>query len=148
MELPLRGGQYSFSALVRKYCGDVSYKAVLAELRKRRYVRVGESTVTLTQKGRSHFEPREVKLLSSGLAFALRQISPETAEIGVVTAEAIYRTPPPKSRLLIRKRMMQSAKTFAADIKAAGDAEASKSVTSPDRSTRASILVLTMDQAK
>jgi hypothetical protein len=64
--------------------------------------------------------------------------------VGVFTAEAIYPTPPLKSRLLIKKRLVQSTKAFAADIKATGDAEAARSSAANDKVSRASILVITM----
>jgi hypothetical protein len=144
--LPVRGGPRSFSALVQKYCGDVSYKALLAELKKLGYVRVQEKQVVLTPRGKEHFEPREVRQLSSGLAFALRHDAPIQADLSVYTAEAIYKTPSPKSRLLIRKRLVQSTRAFAADIRAAGEAEASKAPRRSQGKTRSSILVLTVDQ--
>ncbi|MBK7117255.1 MAG: hypothetical protein IPH71_14790 [Proteobacteria bacterium] len=40
LRLPIRGDQRSFSALVQKYCGDISYKALLAELKKLNYVQI------------------------------------------------------------------------------------------------------------
>jgi Family of unknown function (DUF6502) len=146
--LPIRGDQGSFSALVQKYCGDVSYKAVLTELKKLGYVLVQDGDVVLTLRGKEHFEPREIRQLSSGLAFTLRSDTPITSEMAVITAEAIYKSPSPKSRLLIKKRLAQSTKAFAADIRAAGEAEASKSPRGPNRKTRSSIFVLTVDQGE
>lgn len=147
LRLPVRGGQASFSALVQKYCGDVSYKAVLSELKKLGLVRVQGPEVLLTPRGKAHFEPREIRHLSSGLAFALRSDAPLSADLSVFTAEAIYKTPSPKSKLLIKKRLIQSTKAFAAEIRAAGEAEASKSIRRPEGTTRSSIFVLTVDQS-
>lgn len=143
-ELPIRGRVASFESLVKKYGRDVSYKALLIELQKLKYVRVSRSHVTLSAKGRKHFEPRELQQIASGLAFALKRLSSSQSDVGVFTAEAIYPTPPLKSRLLIKKRLVQSTKAFAADIKATGDAEAARSSAANDKVSRASILVITM----
>jgi len=143
-ELPIRGGAGSFESLVKKYGRDVSYKALLAELQKLKYVRAGRTWIELTRKGRKHFEPRELQQIAAGLAFAVKRNSAEQADLGVFTAEAIYSTPSLKSRLLIKKRLMQSTKAFAADIKATGDAEARRSGATNDRMSRTSILVITM----
>jgi hypothetical protein len=147
-KLPIRGGQGSFSALIQKYCGDVSHKAFLSELKKLGYVRTQGPEVVLTPRGREHFEPREVRQLSSGLAFTLRNDRPPKGDLNVLTGEAIYKSPSAKSRLLIKKRLVQSAKAFAADIKAAGEAEASKSPNGSGGTTRSSIFVLTVDQGE
>lgn len=146
--LPIRGGRASFSSLVQKYCGDVSYKALLAELKKLGYVQTQGADVVLTARGKEHGESREIRQLSSGLAFALRGESPISADMGVITAEAVYKTPSPKSRLLIKKRLIQSTKAFAADIRATGEAEASKTSKGSNRKTRSSIFVLTVDQGE
>lgn len=146
--LPIRGAPGSFSLLVQKYCGDVSYKALLLELKKLGYVRIQGAYVILTPRGRAHFEPREVRQLSSGLAFALRADVRPNADISVLTAEAVYKTPSPKSRLLIKKRMIQSTRAFAADIKAVGEAEAARAANRASRKTRSSIFVLTVDQGE
>lgn len=143
-ELPIRGRTASFESLVKKYGRDVSYKALLIELQKLKYVRISRSRVTLTRRGSEHFEPRELQQIASGLAFALKGHSSSRSDVGVFTAEAIYPTPSPKSRLLIRKRLVQSTKAFAADIKATGDAEAARSSATNDKVSRASILVITM----
>jgi Family of unknown function (DUF6502) len=148
LRLPIRGDQGSFSALVQKYCGDVSYRALLAELKKLGYVRLQGADVILTQRGKEHSEPREIRQLSSGLAFALRNDVRTKTDVGVITAEAVYKTPSPKSRLLIKKRLVQSTKAFAADIRATGEAEASKALGKSDRKTRSSIFVLTVDQSE
>jgi len=143
-DLPIRGPEQSFESLVKKYGRDVSYKALLVELQKLKYVRTGQGRVSLTSKGRKHFEPRELHQIASGLAFALRRNSPTQTDVSVFTAEAVYPTPSQKSRLLIKKRLMQSTKAFAADIKATGDAEAIRSDATNDKVSRASILVLTI----
>jgi len=143
-ELPVRGRGPTFESLVKKYGRDVPYKALLAELQKLKYVRVRGGRVALTKKGKSHFEPRELHQMASGLAFALKRTSPLQSEVSVLTAEAIYPTSSLKSRLLIKKRLMQSTKAFAADIKATGDAEAARSSGESEESSRASILVLMM----
>jgi hypothetical protein len=78
------------------------------------------------------------------LAFALKSAPFDPSDLGVFTAEAIYSTPSPKARLLIKKRLMQSTRAFAADIKATGDAEAARAGATNDRMSRASILVITM----
>lgn len=147
-KLPIRGESNSFSALVQKYCGDVSYKALLMELKALGYVRIMGKDVALTPRGMEHAEPRDVQRLSSGLAFTLRGNAPSIPEISIFTAEAVYETPSPKSRLLIKKRVAQSTKAFAADIKAAGEAEASKSPKLSGVKTRSSVFVLTVNQGK
>ena len=148
LTLPIRGGARSFAALVQKYCGDVSYKALLSELKKLGYVQVQGKEVLLMPRGKEHSEPRGVRQLASGLAFALRTDAAVNADMSVFTAEAIYKTPSPKSRLLIKKRVLQSTKVFAADIQAAGEAEASKSPKGSGKTSRSSILVLTVDQGE
>jgi hypothetical protein len=148
LKLPIRGETRSFAALAQKYCGDVSYKALLSELKKLGYVRLQGKEVSLTPRGMEHFEPRELRQLSSGLAFALRSEAPGNTDIGVITAEAVYKTPTPKSRLLIKKRIAQSTKAFAAEIRAAGEAESSRATRISDGKTRSSIFVLTVDQGK
>ncbi len=146
LRLPVRGGQRSFSALVQKYCGDVSYKALLQELKELGYVEIRGTDVILNSRGKEHSEPRDVRQLSSGLAFALRSNASSKPDLSVFTAEAVYGTPSPKSKLLIKKRITQSAKAFAADIKAAGEAEAARSPKGSGRKTRSSVFVLTVDQ--
>lgn len=147
--LPIRGGKSSFSSLVQKYCGDVSYKAILSELRKLGLVRVQGADVLLSPRGKSHFEPREVQHLSSGLAFVLRSDAPRSDDLSVLTAATVYKTPSPKSKLLIKNRLIQSTKAFVAEVKAAGEAEASKSTGGSSKgTTRFSILVLTVDQGE
>lgn len=143
--LPIRGGARSFSTLVRKCCGDVSYKALLSELKELGYVQIRGSDVMLTPRGRERRDPMEVRRLSSGLAFALRNETSTKIDMSVFTAEAIYGTPSPKSRLLIKKRLLQSTKAFAADIKAAGEAEASKAPKGTRHKSRSSVFVLTVD---
>lgn len=145
-KLPIRGGRKSFAALVQKYCGDVSYKALLSELKKLGFVDTAGPDVFLTHRGMERLEPHEIVRLSTGLAFTLRSDARASSEISVLTAEANYRTPSPKSRLLIKKRLVQSAKAFAADIKATGEAEASKAPRGSRGRTRSSIFVLTVDQ--
>lgn len=146
LSLPIRGNDRSFSSLVKKYCGDVSHKAILTELKKLGYVRIVGKNVEMTPKGKSHVEPQEMRQLSAGLAFAIRNEASQESDMNVVTAEAIYKTPSPKSRLLIKKRLLQSTKAFAAEIKAAGEAEASKASACSDKRTRSSVLVITVDQ--
>src|SRR5690349_12495652 len=73
--LPVRGRKASFESLVKKYGRDVSYKALLVELQKLKYVRISRNRVTLTGRGRKHFEPRELQQIASGLAFALKRNS-------------------------------------------------------------------------
>lgn len=143
--LLIRGPGQSFAGLVKKYGRDVTPKAVLGELENLGYVRVYQGCVTLTQKGLKHIEPRGLQQLTAGLSFVLRR--PGNAQLGmaVVAADAIYRTPDKKSRLLIKRRLLQSAKAFVADIKATGDAEASKSDGKGDALSRTSILVITSE---
>jgi len=143
--LPIRGKSRSFASLVRKYGRDVTHKALLMELGKLKYARVEKGSVVLTPKGLQHVESKGLQQLTAGLAFALRRPSSVQASIGVVVADALYRTPSSKSRLLIRRRLLQSAKAFVTDIKATGDAEASRSSSRKDRMSRASILILTSD---
>jgi hypothetical protein len=143
--LPIRGGEKSFSSLVRKCCGDVSYKALLTELKGLGYVQIRGTDVLLTPRGRERLEPLEIRRLASGLAFALRNESSAKMDMSVFTAEAIYGTPSPKSRLLIKKRLLQSTKALAAHIKAAGEAEATKAPKGSRRKSRSSVFVLTVD---
>ena len=143
--LPIRGKSRSFSSLVRKYGRDVTHKALLLELGKLKYTRIDKGCVVLTTKGLQHVEPKGLQQLTAGLAFALRRPSSLQSSVGVVVADALYRTPSAKSRLLIKRRLLQSAKAFVTDIKATGDAEASKSTNGRDRVSRASILILTSD---
>jgi len=143
--LPIRGKSRSFASLVRKYGRDVTHKALLLELGKLKYARVDNGSVVLTTKGLQQVEPKGLQQLTAGLAFALRRSSSIQNSIGVVVAEALYRTPGAKSRLLIKRRLLQSAKAFVTDIKATGDAEASRSTKTRDRLSRASVLILTSD---
>jgi hypothetical protein len=143
--LPIRGGERSFSSLVRKCCGDVSYKALLSELKGLGFVQISGPEVLITPRGRERLEPLEVRRLSSSLAFTLRHEALSKVDMSVFTAEAVYGAPSPKSRLLIRKRLLQSTKAFAADIRAAGEAEASKAKNGTRRKSRSSVFVLTVD---
>jgi hypothetical protein len=108
-------------------------------------VQIRGAEVLLTPRGRERLEPLEVRRLSSGLAFALRNDHSAKLDMSVFTAEAIYGTPSPKSRLLVKKRLLQSTKAFAAHIKAAGEAEASKTPKGSRRKSRSSVFVLTID---
>jgi len=143
--LPIKGSNQSFAGLVRKYGRDVTPKAVLDELENLGYARVNQGFVSLTRKGLKLAEPRGLQQLTAGLTFVLKR--PAAAQFGtaVVAADAFYRTPDRKSRLLMKRRLLQSAKAFVADVKATGDAEASKSNRKNDALSRTSILVITSE---
>lgn len=143
--LPIKGSGQSFAGLVKKYGRDVTPKAVLGELEKLGFARVDQGHVTLTRMGLKHIEPRGLQQLTAGLSFVLKRPRAEKLGMAVIAADAIYRTPSKKSRLLIKRRLLQSAKAFVADIKATGDAEASKSTGQDDALSRTSILVITSE---
>jgi len=118
---------------------------LLSELKGLGFVKILGQEVLITPRGQERLEPLEVRRLSSSLAFTLRNEALSKVDMSVFTAEAVYGSPSPKSRLLIRKRLLQSTKAFAADIRAVGEAEASKAKKGTRRKSRSSVFVLTVD---
>jgi hypothetical protein len=66
-------------------------------------------------------------MLSQGLTHIIRTPPKDASTIiHVITGEATYDAPETTSRMLLKRRLVQGTKAFAADIQAAGDAIASR----------------------
>lgn len=140
-------GRRSFSALIKKYGRDVSHRAMLSEMRRMGYVKHDGDVISLQRPtGRSKL-PEMTRLLSQGLTHIIRRDSQEAAVVtNVITGEATYRVPEGVSKMVLRRRLVQGTKAFAADLQASGDASASRQKSkSGTRRISTRILVVTVE---
>jgi Family of unknown function (DUF6502) len=125
--LSLTNGRNGFLGLTRKYAGDVSHRALLTELTRLRCVRQEGKSVLLCAPEISSRQQELTRMLSQGLTHIIRKPPQGASEIvHVITGEATYDAPEATSRMLLKRRLVQGTKAFAADIQAAGDAIASR----------------------
>lgn len=125
LKLRIAPGRHSFPALIRKYGRDVSHKALLSEMTRIGFVRLRSGLVSLQKIVTSSRQQDMTRLLSQGLAHVIRR-SPEgtAAVMNVITGEATYDLPEGASRVLLRRRLVQGTKAFAADLQVSGEASA------------------------
>lgn len=147
LELPIGGRKNSFDSLVRRYGGDVSSPALLAELirtgmaeRMGKRIRMQEASAGGTNKS-------SVRTLAAGLAHVIRSTeSSGRGAVRVYAGEASYSAPEGPARLLLERRIAQSCRAMAADIASAGEA---LGAVTPSKGRRraatARILVVTTD---
>jgi hypothetical protein len=120
-------GKHSFHALIKKYGRDVSHRAMLSEMRRMGYVKSARDFVSLQNvKSRSKL-PEMTRLLSQGLTHIVRRdLQKASVVTNVITGEANYRVPEGVSKMVLKRRLVQGTKAFAADLQASGDASASR----------------------
>jgi hypothetical protein len=145
--LSVAPGKHSFPALVAKYGRDVSHRALLSEMTRMGVVQQRSGHVLLRKTAGTSKQDDMTSLLSQGLAHAVRR-SPNgsTTIMNVITGEATYDLPEGASRLLLKRRLVQSTKAFAADLQVAGEVASkrqSKKSAAKKISTR--ILVVTVE---
>jgi hypothetical protein len=137
-----------FQALAKKHGRDVSYKALLLELRRRKYVQMSGDRVRIADRDDVTGTQRQLPIIAQALAFAIRSASDGARhdDIHVVTEEAIYGALSPKSKLLLRKRLVQGARVFGADVQAAAESfGVARRPSKKERRSRTSLLVITME---
>jgi hypothetical protein len=148
--LQRNGRGVGFSALARKYGGDVPPRALQAELLRQGFVRLLGTRIALTSTARRAREPVEL----SHLAVALEDlISQKERSIGknalrLLGANARYATPVAAGRVLLQRRISQGLKAFVEDVEAAGSAIAKASRRTgagSDRMSTTSILLVSRD---
>jgi hypothetical protein len=125
LKLSVAPSRHSFPALIKKYGRDVSYRALLSEMIRMGFARQRSGFVSL-HKIVAHSPQQDMtRLLSQGLAHVIRR-SPEGAAsvMNVITGEATYDLPEGASRLLLRRRLVQGTRAFAADLQVSGEASA------------------------
>lgn len=146
LPLPVARGPHSFPSLVRKYGRDVSHRAMLAEMRRMGFVQQELGVIRLQSVAPRSKQSEMMRLLSQGLAHIIRNTPNETAAVlNVITGEATYDVPDSTSRMVLRRRLVQGTKAFAADLQAAGDASTSRRKKKPGaRKVCTRILVVTM----
>jgi hypothetical protein len=146
-KLSLTQGPGSFVALARKYGKDVPHKALLAELERQNYVCVVQECVQLSKLGRQFRSPKDLQRLSQAFAFAIKPPnSSGKPMVDVIATDATYTTPSAMSKILLKRRLEQGAKAFAADVQSAADAVVvGNRQKSGRRMSRTSILVITME---
>jgi hypothetical protein len=127
LKLPLTPGRHGFPALIKKYGRDVSHKALLSEMGRMGFVRQRAGMVSLCKIVAKSRKQDMTKLLSQGLAHVIRR-SPEgdAAVMNVITGEATYDLPDGASQVLLRRRLVQGTRAFAADLQVSGEASASR----------------------
>jgi hypothetical protein len=125
LKLSLTPGRHSFPALIKKYGRDVSHRALLSEMSRMGFVRQRSGVVSL-HKVVARSRPQDMtKLLSQGLAHVIRRPPDGTAAVmNVITGEATYDLPEGASQLLLRRRLVQGTRAFAADLQVSGEASA------------------------
>jgi hypothetical protein len=145
-ELSMTRGRQSFPALIKKYGRDVSHRAMLSEMRRMGFVRQGAGVISLQNVVATSKQPELTRLLSQGLTHIIRQAPHGAGDvINVITGEATYDVPDGASRVLLRRRLVQGTKAFAADLQAAGDASTSRRTKRPSaRKVSTRILVVTV----
>jgi uncharacterized protein DUF6502 len=127
LALSIGRSRNSFSALIKKYGRDVSHRAMLSEMRRMGFVRQAAGSVNLQKMSAPAKQPEMTRLLSQGLTHIIRQgTHADAAVINVITGEATYDVPDSASRVLLRRRLVQGTKAFAADLQAASDASSSR----------------------
>jgi hypothetical protein len=114
-----RGGRTSFAALVKRFGSDIPARAMLAELERRRLVRVVDDHVHLNQVAReSEAHGQELGRVLATLATALRP--PDSARSGrrvrADYAELVFDELTPSSRTLFRRRVKQAISAVSADL--------------------------------
>lgn len=145
--LSIAAGRRSFPALIKKYGRDVSYRALLSEMKRMGYVRQVGQSVHLQKDRELSKQMAMTQLLSQGLTHIIRRTSHEAPKVlSVISGEAAYDTPDEPSRLLLQRRLVQGTRAFAADIQAAADAATSRGGGKPNgHKVRTRILVVTVD---
>jgi hypothetical protein len=148
LNLRLTSGRQSFPALIRKYGRDVSHRALLSEMIRRGIVRQRGASVSLQSATNNAKHQDMIRLLSQGLAHVVRRSPKGTATVmNVITGEATYELPDGASKVLLRRRLVQGTRAFAADLRASGEASASRQRKASAASTKkvsTRILVVTV----
>jgi hypothetical protein len=147
LKLSVTRGRYSFPALINKYGRDVSHRALLSEMRRVGLIRQRSGFVSLRKIVASSREQDMTRLLSQGLTHMIRR-SPNgtSAVMNVITGEATYELPEGASRVLLRRRLVQGTKAFAADLQVSGEAAALRQKKkSAVRKVSTRILVVTVE---
>lgn len=127
LRLPVTTGRQSFPALIRKYGRDMSHRAMLTEMRKTGLVSVRNGSVSLRRAAVNSKRADMTRMLSQGLAHVVKRTADESATVmDVITGEAAYDLPNDVSRVLMRRRLRQSTKAFAADLQVSGEVGTSR----------------------
>lgn len=148
--LTLRGDGSSFLQLARRYGGDITPRALLAELVRRGLAKVTNGKVRLA---RNHAAPgdleRQLERLFGVLAIAVRspKNGTEPSQISAVSREFQFPAVDAVSRVLLERRMGQSIDAFSHDLEAAISALSSKGrgKRRNDRMSKMSVIVIAQD---
>lgn len=146
------GRGYTFSALVRKYGGDIPAKSFLRELERYGYVSVRDGFVYLRPGARRTREEMLLRRITQAMANFLREpaVSTSLGTARTLAAEISFPATSDKGRTLLNKRLGASLRAFLDGAQAAGVAA---SIDSPpgrkqrDRITRMKVLIKTEDFA-
>jgi hypothetical protein len=137
-----------FQALTRKHGRDVSYKALLLELRRRKYVQLAGDKVRIAEHEDAAQVSGELRTIAQALAFSIRAATEDAkhTDVHVVTKEVVYDVLPQKSKLLFRKRLVQGVRMLGADVQAAADSLVT-ATSRPGRRqySRTSVLIVTLE---
>jgi hypothetical protein len=146
LRLPLAPGRHSFPALIKKYGRDVSRRALLSEMSRMGFVRQRSGSVSLHRIVATSPLQDMTRLLSQGLAHVIRRTPSGAATVmNVITGEATYGLPEGASQVLLRRRLVQGTRAFAADLQVSGEAGALRQKKkAPVRKVSTRILVVTV----
>lgn len=154
--LRLRGGRASFAVLVKRFGSDIPARAMLAELQRRKLVRVVDDRISLVQAaGESESHGQEIGGVLATLAMAMRppKSAESTRRVRADYSELSFEELPPASQKLFRRRVKQAIRAVSADLGSAVAAlekenqrlKGASSKRSEARMSKMSILVLEQD---
>jgi len=124
--LRLSGGKGTFDWLAKKHGGDVPTKAILAELSRRRAIRIRAGYVVLSATARKTRESKRLNQIARALTSVLRLPGEgrNSQSVRVANFEVTHPSTTAVGRVILQRRIAKSLRAFISDIEAAGAAVA------------------------
>lgn len=136
--LRLSGGRGTFDWLAKKYGGDVPTKALLAELSRRRAIRVRGEYVALSSTARKTRESKRLIQIARALTsvLSLPEEGSSSQSVRVANFEVTHPSTTAVGRVILQKRIAKSLRAFMSEIEAAGAAVALEAPVLVDKERR------------
>jgi len=122
--LRINGVRGSFAALARRHGGDITPRALLRDLVKRRLVTISDGFAQMASNARELREAKRLEQVAAALASVLS--APDSENPGrvmkVMSFEIRHAAPDAVGRILLQRRITKSLKGFMAELDAACNA--------------------------
>lgn len=150
-KLRVAGVGASFSALARRYGGDITPRALLRELQRNGFVSVRDRYVTLKAQAAKSRSDHRMRVIARTMADLIERdpgVTLASFPIRGLNLETEFPATVGKSRVLIQRRAEEGLKTYLAGLETMGAATAAASSSRPRRGasrTRARVLMIMED---